>query len=145
VRTEYTRNLKELLNAYGTNPDFSLVVFTLDETTYGRELAPLAGHYPAMRIGPPWWFFDSIEGMKRYRRQITETAGFYNTAGFNDDTRAFLSIPARHDLARRLDANYVATLVARHQIDLDEAHEIMQALAVGLVRDTYNLGTPDRD
>jgi len=142
VRTEYTRNLKPLLNAYGRNPDFTLVVFTLDETTYGRELAPLAGHYPALRIGPPWWFFDSIEGMKRYRRQITETAGFYNTAGFNDDTRAFLSIPARHDLARRLDANYVATLVARHQIELDEAHEIMEDLTVGLVRDTYNLGPP---
>lgn len=140
IRTEYTRNLKTLLNRYGTNPEFTLVVFTLDETTYGRELAPLAGHYPAMRIGPPWWFFDSIEGMKRYRRQITETAGFYNTAGFNDDTRAFLSIPARHDLSRRLDANYVATLVARHQIDLDEAHEIMDALSVGLVRETYNLG-----
>ena len=142
VRTEYTKNLKPLLNTYGTDPDFTLVVFTLDETTYGRELAPLAGHYPAMRIGPPWWFFDSIEGMKRYRRQITETAGFYNTAGFNDDTRAFLSIPARHDLARRLDANYVATLVARHQIEMDEAREIMEALTVGLVRDTYNLGAP---
>lgn len=138
LRTEYTRNLRPLLNAYGTDPDFTLVVFTLDESTYGRELAPLAGHYPAMRIGPPWWFFDSIEGMKRYRRRITETAGFYNTAGFNDDTRAFLSIPARHDLARRLDANYVATLVARHQMGLDEAHEVMKALTVGLVRDTYN-------
>jgi len=142
VRTEYTRNLKPLLNEYGRNPDFTLVVFTLDESTYGRELAPLAGHYPALRIGPPWWFFDSIEGMKRYRRRITETAGFYNTAGFNDDTRAFLSIPARHDLARRLDANYVATLVARHQIEMDEAHEIMEDLTVGLVRETYNLGPP---
>ena len=145
VRTEYTENLRPLLNRYGTDPDFTLVVFTLDETTYGRELAPLAGHYPALRIGPPWWFFDSIEGMKRYRRQITETAGVYNTAGFNDDTRAFLSIPARHDLARRLDANYVATLVARHQIEMDEAHEIMEALTVGLVRDTYNLGTPSEN
>jgi len=142
VRTEYTRNLKPLLNEYGRNPAFTLVVFTLDESTYGRELAPLAGHYPALRIGPPWWFFDSIEGMKRYRRRITETAGFYNTAGFNDDTRAFLSIPARHDLARRLDANYVATLVARHQIEMDEAHEIMEDLTVGLVRETYNLGPP---
>lgn len=145
VRTEYTENLRPLLNRYGTDPDFTLVVFTLDETTYGRELAPLAGHYPALRIGPPWWFFDSIEGMKRYRRQITETAGVYNTAGFNDDTRAFLSIPARHDLARRLDANYVATLVARHQIEMDEAHEIMEALTVGLVRDTYNLGAPSEN
>lgn len=145
VRTEYTHNLKELLNTYGTDPNFSLVVFTLDETTYGRELAPMAGHYPAMRIGPPWWFFDSIEGMKRYRRQIIETAGFYNTAGFNDDTRAFLSIPARHDLSRRLDANYVATLVARHQIDLDEAHDIMEALATGLARETYNLENGSTD
>ncbi len=143
MRTEYTRNLKALLNAYGTEPDFSLVVFTLDESTYSRELAPLAGHYPALRLGPPWWFFDSIEGMKRYRRHVTETAGFYNTAGFNDDTRAFLSIPARHDLSRRMDANYVATLVARHQIDMDEAHDIMDALTEGLVRDTYNLDAPD--
>ena len=139
VRTEFTRNLQELLNTYGTDPRLRLVLFTLDETTYSRELAPLAGHYPALRLGPAWWFFDSIEGMKRYRRRITETAGFYNTAGFNDDTRAFLSIPARHDLSRRLDANYVATLVARHQIDMDEAHEVMEALAVGLVRETYNL------
>ena len=140
VETEYTRNLKELLNTYGTDPRFRLVVFTLDESCYARELAPLAGHYPAMRLGPAWWFFDSVEGMTRYRETVTETAGVWNTAGFNDDTRAFLSIPARHDLSRRLDANYVATLVARHQIDLEEAYEIMEALAVGLVRDTYNLG-----
>ena len=138
VHTEYTRNLKALLNAYGTAADFTLVVFTLDESTYGRELAPLAGHYPALRIGPPWWFFDSIEGMRRYREQVTETAGIYNTAGFNDDTRAFLSIPARHDLARRMDANYVARLVERHQLGMSEAHEVMDALTVGLVRDTYN-------
>lgn len=139
VRTEYTRNLKALLNAYGTASNFTLVVFTLDESTYGRELAPLAGHYPALRIGPPWWFFDSIEGMRRYRERVTETTGFYNTAGFNDDTRAFLSIPARHDLARRMDANYIARLVERHQLDMGEAHQVMEDLTVGLVRDTYNL------
>jgi len=139
VRTEYTGNLKALLNTYGTASNFTLVVFTLDESTYGRELAPLAGHYPALRIGPPWWFFDSIEGMRRYRERVTETAGFYNTAGFNDDTRAFLSIPARHDLARRMDANYVARLVERHQLGMSEAHEVMEDLTVGLVRDTYNL------
>ncbi len=139
VATEYTRGLKALLNAYGTDPRFGLVVFTLDESTYGRELAPLAGHYPAMRLGPPWWFFDSIAGMTRYRELATETAGFYNTAGFNDDTRAFLSIPARHDLSRRVDANYLASLVVRHQIDESEAFEVARALAYDLVRETYRL------
>lgn len=139
IATEYTRSLKALLNAYGTDPRFRLVVFTLDESTYGRELAPLAGHYPAMRLGAPWWFFDSIAGMTRYRELVTETAGFYNTAGFNDDTRAFLSIPARHDLSRRVDANYLARLVSRHQIDEDEAMELARALAYDLVRETYRL------
>ncbi len=140
LATEYTRNLKALLNAYGTDPRLTLVVFTLDESTYARELAPLAGHYPAMRLGPAWWFFDSFEGMMRYRQLTTETAGIYNTAGFNDDTRAFLSIPARHDLSRRVDAQYVATLVARHQIDLNDARRMVHALASDLVRDTYRLG-----
>lgn len=139
VATEYTRNLKELLNTYGTDPRLTLVVFTLDESTYARELAPLAGHYPAMRLGPAWWFFDSFEGMMRYRTMTTETAGIYNTAGFNDDTRAFLSIPARHDLARRVDAAYVASLVARHQVDEADAHRMMRALAYDLVRETYRL------
>ncbi len=139
VRTEFTRNLHELLNAYGNDPRLRLVLFTLDETTYSRELAPLAGHYPALRLGPAWWFFDSIEGMRRYREQITETAGIYNTAGFNDDTRAFLSIPARHDLSRRVDANYVAALVARHEIDMDDARQMVRALAFDLARETYRL------
>ena len=139
VRTEFTRNLDELLNAYGNHPGFRLVLFTLDETTYSRELAPLAGHYPALRLGPPWWFHDSIEGMMRYRQQTTETASIYNTAGFNDDTRAFCSIPARHDLCRRVDANYLARLVARHQIDLDEAHRMAHALTYDLVKETYKL------
>ncbi|PAP75400.1 glucuronate isomerase [Rubrivirga marina] len=145
LATEYTRNLRALLNVYGTEPGFTLVVFTLDESTYSRELAPLAGHYPAMRLGPAWWFFDSIEGMRRYRQRTTETAGFYNTAGFNDDTRAFLSIPARHDLSRRVDADYLAGLVAEHRLDESDAHGLIQALAVGLARDTYNLGegTPE--
>lgn len=139
LATEYTRNLQALLNTYGTDPRLTLVVFTLDETTYARELAPLAGHYPAMRLGPAWWFFDSIEGMTRYREQVTETAGIYNTAGFNDDTRAFLSIPARHDLSRRIDANWLGRLVARHQIDEAEAHRMMRALAYDLARETYQL------
>ena len=120
-QTEYTRNLAPLLNAYGNDPRFTLLLFTLDESTYARELAPLAGHYPAVRLGPPWWFHDSIEGMTRFRQQVTETAGIYNTAGFNDDTRAFCSIPARHDLSRRVDANFLGGLVARHVIDLDDA------------------------
>lgn len=139
VATEYTRNLRELLNAYGFDLRFTLVLFTLDESTYARELAPLAGHYPAVRLGPAWWFHDSIEGMRRYRHQTTETAGFYNTAGFNDDTRAFLSIPARHDLARRIDADYLAGLVAEHRVDEADAYRLMRALAYDLARETYRL------
>jgi len=140
VATEYTRNLKHLLNTYGNDPRFRLIVFTLDEATYARELAPLAGHYPAMRLGPAWWFHDSIEGMRRYRQRTTETAGIYNTAGFNDDTRAFCSIPARHDLARRVDANWLAGLVARHIVDKREAEEMARALAYELAKDAYRLG-----
>jgi glucuronate isomerase len=139
LATEYTRNLQPLLNAYGNDPRFRMVLFTLDETCYSRELAPLAGHYPALRLGPPWWFYDSIEGMERFRRQVTETAGLYNTAGFNDDTRAFPSIPARHDLCRRVDANFLAGQVARHVMDLDEAQEAIVDLTYHLVRDTYRL------
>lgn len=140
VATEYTRSLLALLNAYGAHPRFRLIVYTLDESTYARELAPLAGHYPAMRLGAPWWFHDSIEGMMRFRRQVTETAGIWNTAGFVDDTRAFCSIPARHDLSRRVDANWLAGLVARHVIDMDDAREMAQALAGDLARDAYRLG-----
>jgi glucuronate isomerase len=139
LATEYTRNLQPLLNAYGNDPRFRLVLFTLDETTYSRELAPLAGHYPALRLGPPWWFHDSLEGMERFRRQVTETAGLYNTAGFNDDTRAFPSIPARHDLCRRVDANFLAGQVARHVMDLDEAEAAIVDLTYNLARETYRL------
>ena len=139
VSTEYTRNLRALLNAYGNDPNLTLVLFTLDESTYARELAPLAGHYPAVRLGPAWWFHDSIEGMTRYRQRTTETAGIYNTAGFNDDTRAFCSIPARHDLSRRVDANFLGGLVARHIVDLGDAHEMARALAYDLAKQTYKL------
>jgi glucuronate isomerase len=142
VATEFTRNLEPLLNAYGTDPRLTLVLFTLDESTYARELAPLAGHYPALRLGPPWWFHDSIQGMRRFREQTTETAGIYNTAGFNDDTRAFCSIPARHDLARRMDANFLGELVARHIVGLGHAREMARALAYDLPRETYKLGVP---
>jgi glucuronate isomerase len=140
--TEYTRNLRALLDAYGADPRFRMVLFTLDESTYARELAPLAGHYPALRLGPAWWFHDSLQGMTRFRENVTETAGIYNTAGFNDDTRAFCSIPARHDLSRRVDANWLGGLVARHVVGMDEAREMARALAYELARDTYNFGEP---
>lgn len=137
--TEYVRSLQPLLSRYGAEPNFTLILFTLDESTYSRELAPLAGHYPCLRLGPPWWFHDSPAGMMRFREQATETAGFYNTVGFNDDTRAFLSIPARHDVARRVDCAFLARLVAEHQLDEDEAFELAQDLAVNLVRKAYKL------
>lgn len=139
LATEYTNNLKELLNTYGNNKDLTLIVFTLDETNYTRELAPLAGHYPAMKLGPAWWFHDSIEGMTRYRYSVTETAGFYNTVGFNDDTRAFVSIPARHDLARRIDANYLGGLVAKHILSMEDARNIIKDLTYNLVKKAYKL------
>jgi glucuronate isomerase len=137
--TEYTRNLRPLLNKYGNDPRLTFILFTLDETSYSRELAPLAGHYPALKLGPPWWFNDSPEGMKRFREQTTETAGFYNTVGFNDDTRAFLSIPARHDVARRVDCAFLGRLVAEHRLDEDEAFEVALDLTVNLVRKAYKL------
>jgi glucuronate isomerase len=145
VATEYTRNLRPLLDEIGNDRDFTLILFTLDESAYARELAPLAGHYPAVRLGPPWWFHDSIQGMTRFREQTTETAGFYNTVGFNDDTRAFCSIPARHDLARRVDANFLGGLVARHVIDASDASRIGRALAYDLAREAYKLDRPPRD
>ncbi len=139
VATEYTRNLHELLNKFGNDPRLSIIIFTLDETCYSRELAPLAGHYPALKLGPAWWFFDSIEGMTRYRQMVTETAGIYNTVGFNDDTRAFPSIPARHDLSQRVDSNFLSGLVARHLIDFDEARKLSVDLAYNLVKKAYKL------
>jgi glucuronate isomerase len=139
IATEYTRNLQPLLNAYGNDVRFRVLLFTLDESTYARELAPLAGHYPAVLLGPAWWFHDSIEGMTRYRQRVTETAGIYNTAGFNDDTRAFCSIPARHDLSRRVDANWLAGQVSRHIIGMDDAREMARALAYDLAKRAYRL------
>ncbi|MEL6955386.1 MAG: glucuronate isomerase [Pseudomonadota bacterium] len=137
--TGYVDELKPLLNRFGNDPRLTLIIFTLDETSYSRELAPLAGHYPALRLGPAWWFHDSPEGMRRFREQTTETAGFYNTVGFNDDTRAFLSIPARHDVARRVDCAFLARLVAEHRLPLDEAHEVARALAYDLVKAAYKV------
>ncbi|WP_313801367.1 glucuronate isomerase [Sphingobium sp.] len=136
---EFVRALKPLLDLYGNDPRLTLILFTLDEDVYSRELAPLAGHYPALKLGPPWWFHDSPEGMRRFRERATETAGFYNTVGFNDDTRAFLSIPARHDVARRMDCGWLAQLIAEHRLEEDEAFELAHALAYDLVKKAYKL------
>ena len=135
--TDYVRALKPLLDRFGNERSLTVVLFTLDETAYSRELAPLAGVYPALRLGPPWWFFDSVAGMRRFRDLTTETAGFANTVGFNDDTRAFPSIPGRHDVARRVDCAVLAELVATHQLSEDEAHEWVQALAYSLAKSAY--------
>lgn len=137
VQTEYTRSLKPLLDRFGNDTRLTLILFTLDETTYSRELAPLAGHYPALRLGPPWWFQDSLNGMRRFRDQAMETAGLYNTVGFNDDTRAFPSIPARHDLARRVDANWIAGLVVRGIVDMSDAEEMIHDAAYRLAQRAY--------
>ncbi len=139
MRTDYVRALKPLLDRFGNARNLTVILFTLDETVYARELAPLAGHYPILKLGPPWWFHDSPEGMQRFREQATETAGFYNTVGFNDDTRAFLSIPARHDVARRIDCRFLATLVVEHKIGEDEAFDLAPELAYGLAKRAYRL------
>ncbi len=137
--TEYVHALKPLLDRFGNDPRLTIIVFTLDETAYSRELAPLAGHYPALRLGPAWWFHDSPQGLMRFREQTTETAGFYNTVGFNDDTRAFLSIPARHDTARRVDCAFLARLVAEHRLEEDDAAEVAVDLAYRLPKKAYKL------
>ncbi|MBO1752479.1 glucuronate isomerase [Actinotalea sp. BY-33] len=137
VSTEFSRSLRPLLEAFGHHPDLRFIVFTVDETIYSRELAPLAGVYPAMKLGAPWWFLDTPDGMRRFREMVTDTAGFYNTTGFVDDTRAFFSIPARHDLARRVDAGFLARLVAEHRLDLDEAAETAVDLAYRLPQQAY--------
>ncbi|WP_346908729.1 glucuronate isomerase [uncultured Roseibium sp.] len=139
TRTDYVRALKPLLDAVGLERGLTIILFTLDETSYARELAPLAGVYPALKLGPAWWFYDSPEGMRRFREMTTETAGFYNTVGFNDDTRAFCSIPARHDVARRVDCTYLATLVATGRLAEDEAYEVATDLAYRLAKQAYRL------
>jgi len=139
TRAEFTRNLKPLLDLLGNHQNFKIILFTLDESTYSRELAPLAGHYPSILLGPAWWFHDSPEGMIRHRQQLIETAGFYNTAGFNDDTRAFFSIPARHDVARRIDCRVLANWVCEHRLTETEAFELLQDLTHRLVKKAYRL------
>ncbi|MBN1317000.1 MAG: glucuronate isomerase [Anaerolineales bacterium] len=137
---EFTRNLRPLLNKYGNDPRLTLIVFTLDESTYSRELAPLAGHYPALKLGPPWWFNDSINGIKRYLERVIDTAGIYNTVGFNDDTRSFPSLPARHDLWRRATCDWLANLILRSIVDEEDAREMAIELAYGLAKRAYRLG-----
>ena len=137
--TNYVEALRPLLDQFGNERNLRIILFTLDESTYSRELAPLAGHYPCLLLGPPWWFNDSPEGLMRFREYVTETAGFYNTAGFNDDTRSFVSIPGRHDMARRIDCNFLAKLVAEHRLDEEEALEVAHDLAYGLVKRAYRL------
>ncbi|MEY4237415.1 MAG: hypothetical protein RL339_16 [Pseudomonadota bacterium] len=139
TRTDYVHALKPLLDRFGNDNRLSLILFTLDESAYARELAPLAGHYPCLKLGPAWWFHDSPEGMRRFRRMCTETAGFYNTVGFNDDTRAFLSIPARHDVARRIDCGFLAELVMEHRLEDWEAAELAQDLTYNLAKAAYRL------
>ncbi len=139
TRTDYVQALKPLLDRYGNDSRLSIILFTLDESTYSRELAPLAGHYPALKLGPAWWFYDSPEGMRFYRERTTETAGFYNTVGFNDDTRAFPSIPARHDVARRIDCAFLARLTAEHRLEEEEAQEIVMDLTYRLPKSAYKL------
>jgi glucuronate isomerase len=140
VATEWTRNLRPLLNEFGGHPDFQLIVYTLDESAYSRELAPLAGHYPALALGAPWWFFDSPLGMRRYLDAVVETAGLRNLAGFNDDTRAFASIPARHDVWRRVVSDWLAELLTTGVVDEEDAHEMAYELAYGLAKRAYRLG-----
>ncbi len=137
VQTEFTRALRPMLDRFGTDPRFRVILFTVDETVYSRELAPIAGTYPSVRLGAPWWFLDSPEGMRRFREAATETGGFYNTSGFVDDTRAYASIPARHDLFRRIDAGYLARLVLEHRLGLDEAVETAIDLTYNLPLESY--------
>lgn len=140
LRLELTDALRPVLERFGTHPGFHLVVFTLDETVWSRELAPLAGFYPSVYVGVPWWFLDAPDAMRRFRAAVTETAGFSRTSGFVDDTRALCSIPARHDVARRIDAGYLATLVAEHRLGEDEAHEVAVDLAGDQARRVFKLG-----
>lgn len=139
TQANFVDALKPLLDRFGNVAGFTLVLFTLDRAAWARDLAALAGAYPCLRLGAPWWFHDSFDGMLSFRRQVTEIAGFYNTVGFADDTRAFISIPARHDFARRVDCAFLAELVATHRLEMDEAAELAGELAYGLAKAAYRL------
>jgi glucuronate isomerase len=135
----YTEGIRPLLEDFGTAKDFHLVLFTLDETVFSRELAPLAGFYPSVYVGAPWWFLDAPDSILRFRSAVTETTGFTRTSGFIDDTRAFCSIPARHNMSRRMDAGFLAKLVAEHRITESRAHEIIVDLVDGSPRRVFKL------
>ncbi|WP_020577538.1 glucuronate isomerase [Actinopolymorpha alba] len=139
VVTEYTRALRPLLERYGTHPNFRMVLFTVDEDVFSREIAPLAGFYPSVFVGAPWWFIDTPDAIIRFRAAVTDTVGFHKTAGFVDDTRAYCSIPVRHDMARRLDCGYLAKLVAEHRLPEDEAAETARDLAYHLPASTFQV------
>jgi glucuronate isomerase len=139
IKAEFTNNLRPLLNHFGFEKNFKLALFTLDESTYSRELAPLAGAFPSIKLGPPWWFHDSLNGIRRWRDATVETAGYLNTIGFIDDTRAFLSIPVRHDVARRCEAGYLAELVLNHRVTEDDSHFLADQIAYYLSKDFFNL------
>jgi len=139
VATEFTRGIRPLLERYGLEPDFHLVLFAVDETTYSRDLAPLAGFYPSVYLGAPWWFLDAPDAIARHRAAVTETAGFYRSSGFIDDTRAFLSIPARHDTARRVDAGFLARLVVEGRVRMDAAERIIDDLVDAIPREVFKL------
>ncbi len=138
-KVNFVDGLHSLLNEVGNHSNLTLIVFSLDESSYSREIAPLAGHYPAFRIGAAWWFHDSPEGISRYYKQVVETAGFYNTAGFNDDTRAFLSIPARHDVSRRIQCNYLTQKVCEHLLTMESASNLIRQLVYDIPKGTYQL------
>jgi glucuronate isomerase len=137
--TSFVRGLRPILQEFGARPDLHLVLFTVDETAYSREIAPLAGFYPSVYIGAPWWFLDAPDAILRFRAAVTETAGFYRTSGFIDDTRAFLSIPTRHDTARRADAAYLARLVIEGRLDEEEAAKIADDLVDAIPRSVFKL------
>jgi Glucuronate isomerase len=139
LKVEFTRAVQPMLAAFGTSPGFQVVFFTIDESVYARELAPLAGFYPSVYVGVPWWFIDAPDAMRRFRSAVTETVGFTRTSGFVDDTRAYLSIPARHDLSRRIDAGYLARLVTEHRLSLDEALQTAHELVMGNPKRAFRL------
>jgi glucuronate isomerase len=139
VRVDPVRGLEPLLQRHGGDPRFGLIFFCLDESVLARELAPMAGYWPALKLGPPWWFHDSPRGIARYLDALVETAGFWNLAGFNDDTRALLSIPARHDVWRRCVAGFLAKMVADRTLGAGDAERIAGWLSYGAAKAAYRL------
>ena len=136
---DFINGLQPLLSDFGENPDFHLVLFTIDETTFSRELAPMAGYYPSVYVGAPWWFIDEVDAIARFRASTTGTTGFSRYSGFIDDTRAYCSIPVRHNTARRVEAGYLARLVAEHRISEDRAADAIVDLIDASPRRVFKL------